>query len=480
MLTHNARSRTPGGQACALVGAVLAFSLPAVWISSSTPASAASQFTTTLTSVADTYASSYQPSTGHGSSDEVRANGRDDAGLLAFNTKGVVPSGYEVTGLTLRLYVRWNLSSSGQPVVYPADFFNEDSTTDNNRPKFQNAQVSGYARAVRGEWVDIPLTAAEYIRNDNVSTFEVRYSDGGSEFAFASRESGKAPRLQLTLTPVDGSAETTPDSSSKPPTTIASEGRSAPAPAQAAGFTSAKVNDTFDDLSSIDLTGSGASGKTWYTDRPFGFGKLPSGDLSVSDSVLTINQSHETMNYGISTISHNKKRGQGFQYGYFEARLAYDPSRASSTYGWPSFWAVSKDHALYQTDNRWGELDILEAYHDPYQPHQGFFYGTLHDWTTWGGDKGSYGNHYWNMSGINPNEFHTYAALWTPGRVVWYFDGEPIITQNYSSSSAPSPNPNGWGSGTFGILDEETNGMTLVLGSGVNYPLKVDWVRVWQ
>jgi hypothetical protein len=60
------------------------------------------------------------------------------------------------------------------------------------------------------------------------------------------------------------------------------------------------------------------------------------------------------------------------------------------------------------------------------------------------------------------------------------------MTQQYSSQAPPSPlasttngiNPTP--AGVFNILDTQNPGMELILGSGSGWPLKVDWVRVWQ
>jgi hypothetical protein len=60
------------------------------------------------------------------------------------------------------------------------------------------------------------------------------------------------------------------------------------------------------------------------------------------------------------------------------------------------------------------------------------------------------------------------------------------MTQQYSPQAPPNPlasttsgiNPTP--AGVFNILDTQNPGMELILGSGSGWPLKVDWVRVWQ
>ena len=178
---------------------------------------------------------------------------------------------------------------------------------------------------------------------------------------------------------------------------------------------------------------------------------------------------------------------QPFRYGYFEARMRFDPTLGKEGRGFPAWWAFSVYHSRVNNMDRWAELDFFEAYAE-YSDYSGAFVGTVHDWND------SSKVHYQSSNNWQPlpeetdfNKWHTYGCLWTPGEITWYFDDVPLMTQKYSATAPPEPIPNaGEGSptpappGTFSILDTDPEGMLLILGSDPNWPLYVDWVRVWQ
>ncbi len=245
------------------------------------------------------------------------------------------------------------------------------------------------------------------------------------------------------------------------------------------------MGEEFNSLASIDLGQTGADGYLWYTDAPFGWPALPADSLSANRSVLTINQTSGEESWGLFTASAKSGKGRGFRFGYFEARLAFDPSHSLTSTKWPSFWALKFDSITGRSSNpRWPELDFFEAYHAPKTAFEKALVGTLHDLTAGNPekDRSSQPNNYHLLPHVDFQQFHTYGCLWQPGSVTWYFDGTPVITQKYSTHGVPVPNPAGHPVGTFSNMDTDTvpNGMTLILGSGMNYPLQVDWVRVWQ
>lgn len=298
-------------------------------------------------------------------------------------------------------------------------------------------------------------------------TFRVTVTDGSLDLKFHAKRNG-ALVSAIVLTQVLSASAAAPQ---------------APAPARAASFTNLAFHDDFTSLATIDRTATGKPGHLWFTDRPFGWGTTAPESLSASNSVLTINQTTKSPNYGIGTVSPTSKEGRGFTFGYFEARLSFDPSNSTRSEGWPSFWGLSKDHIAGRPSRpRSAELDFFEAYNDPGQPFENIFAGTLHDWSLDGAevDRGSYGNNVHRLDKVDFTQWHTYGCLWQPGKVTWYFDGKPIHTQTYSADAPPVPNTGNHAAGTFSNLDSDPEGQALILGSGVNYPLKVDWVRVWQ
>lgn len=257
----------------------------------------------------------------------------------------------------------------------------------------------------------------------------------------------------------------------------------APEVATVAGLERLMFHDGFDSADTIDFSGHGEAGHLWYTDRPFGFGTLGRDEVRVSDSVLTIDQTKETFNYGIASVSATNGTGSAYRFGYFEARMAFDPTDSTNSVGWPSFWMLPRDRVTGYQEERWAELDVYEAWHEPRQPYDGNFVGTLHDWVRTSPDKvedrSTVGNHLHPLEGVDFSQWHTYGVLWAPGHVTWYFDGRAILTQAYSSN-VPDPNPQSLPKGTFTSLDDDRRGMSIILGSGVRYPMRIDWVRVWQ
>ncbi|ROR55237.1 glycosyl hydrolase family 16 [Luteococcus japonicus] len=238
--------------------------------------------------------------------------------------------------------------------------------------------------------------------------------------------------------------------------------------AQAAGFDTLSFSTDFDDLTQVDLTGRGTKGKSWFVDRPFS-PKLAADDLSVHDSVLTLDQSdNEGPNLAISSVSSLTGEGQTFRYGWFEARIRFNPANAPRSTGWPSFWMMSADHFKGTRNDLWGEIDIVELHHEPREAFKSGFSGSI--WTHTGAQVNTRINrHHSKHVDTDWSAWHTYSCVWTPGEVVWFMDGREVLRHSYAANSQASR-----------ALDGDTGGQALVLGTGRDNPMEVDWVRVWQ
>ena len=252
-----------------------------------------------------------------------------------------------------------------------------------------------------------------------------------------------------------------------------------------AGYLNRIFEDDFDSPTTIDYTNSGSADYKWYVERPWYTPSLAPSEAQVANSILTINQVDSRYNWGISTYHYSSRNGRGFKYGYYEARMRFDPSLGSGMshdIQWPAFWSESINRAINEPA-RWAELDFFEAYHPMNAPYAGKFYGTLHDWTKSSPndiDRGTIGNSIVDMPpGVNFSDWHDYGCLWEPGRIRWYFDDQLMLTQLYFSDAAPVPNYANHPVGTYAVLDGEPLGMTVILGSGDGWPLEVDWVRIW-
>ncbi len=255
-------------------------------------------------------------------------------------------------------------------------------------------------------------------------------------------------------------------------------GSAAPAAAQAVGFQDLVFCDDFDNPSTIDVNGTGKSGYNWYTNLPFGAGRTQPAAYTVSNSMLIVTANPTTWNWGLTTMDPLSGSGMAWTFGYFEARISFDPSLAAMSSGWPAFWTESAFHARYNNSDLFSELDVFEAYGRCDM-------GTLHQW------QNALQVDYWNSNhcqqvDTNWNNWHVVAARWIQGQVTWYLDGVPLMTQEYSPTAPPEPSPVTSGgtlpapAGTFSPLDSEKLGMQLVVGSEPGWPLQIDWVRVWH
>lgn len=113
-----------------------------------------------------------------------------------------------------------------------------------------------------------------------------------------------------------------------------------------------------------------------------------------------------------------------------------------------------------------------------------YSFNTLsYDWANSSATHYQNSNNWIGGAGIDGN-WHTYGCLLTPGKVTWYLDGVAKMTQLYSATAPPNPLANGTitptPAGVFNILDTETGGMAMILGSGANWPMDVDYVHVGQ
>jgi hypothetical protein len=259
-----------------------------------------------------------------------------------------------------------------------------------------------------------------------------------------------------------------------------------PTPAASAGFITLSFCDDFDSLSTIDTASTGRPGFNWYTNlsKWSAHSTQPSA-YSIAGSVLSLTSTGWTSNYGLSTRDPLTGNGHAWIYGYFEARISFDPTLGTNSQGWPSVWLFSAAHAQSGDPTIWPELDIFEANTGGHAPYSGDYYGTLHQWQ----DNSII--HYQNSNNRQPTHidwtrWHTVAVLWTQGQVTWYLDGTAMMTQRYSATAPPSPlamtrsGVTPTPPGVFDILDTQAPGMELILGSSPGWPIQVDWVRVWQ
>ena len=256
-----------------------------------------------------------------------------------------------------------------------------------------------------------------------------------------------------------------------------------PIPAQAAkaGYTSLVFYDDFDDLSTFDIEGTGQPGYLWYLDRPFGWSPVSADGYFLRDSVLTIRTPDHCAGWGPCTYSVRGQTGHVFRYGYFEARLRFSHAPTEKTTYFPAWWSFSVEHASGRNDDHWSELDFFEAMPNSEGRYDGAFVCTVHDWIrSKNGEVLNYQNpNNWHPNRVLDDEWHVYACLWKPGLIEWYMDGVLIAFQRYGADRHPDPSPEkNTFVGCYSFMDQED--MLLILGTSHDWPLEVDWVRVWQ
>lgn len=176
---------------------------------------------------------------------------------------------------------------------------------------------------------------------------------------------------------------------------------------------------------------------------------------------------------------------KSFQYGYFEARMAWTGVPGSG----PAFWLFSTRHATnpawpnvnpYCRNNGlpvaqcWSaELDVFEGYGN----HLNVFTGTVHrnSCGCYGVDDDQNGNNWQPQTGVNMSDWHTYGLKWTPTTLSWYLDDRLIMTDPvYDSTNQP-----------MHLLFYNWNtdweeGNHTGPSSPPTIQTEVDWVRVWQ
>ncbi|MBX4191046.1 glycoside hydrolase family 16 protein [Candidatus Saccharibacteria bacterium] len=156
-----------------------------------------------------------------------------------------------------------------------------------------------------------------------------------------------------------------------------------------------------------------------------------------------------------------------YKYGRAEARIKIPCGSGT----WPAWWGTGSE-----TGYPWpagGEIDYLEAYgNDPTDAGQ-----TLHGATTTGG--------HWQLNTDTRtstwcNDYHTYGAKWSLGKIEWLVDGNIVGTRTPASMQADGVWP----------FDSHSESLILDLQLGswggaidetkMPFNMITDWVRVYQ
>jgi beta-glucanase (GH16 family) len=175
----------------------------------------------------------------------------------------------------------------------------------------------------------------------------------------------------------------------------------------------------------------------------------------------------------MSTVSPNGAYYHAWQYGYFEASMAF----TASTGSWPGIWMVPLSSINDDGYQDGGEIDVIEWQ----SSSPTTFSGSLHAWNN-GAETDSEGITP-TPEGINYNEFNTYGLLWTPTQICWYVNN----LQMGCESTTTSP----WtdvfnGFGPYALIFDQAAGcnwinntVTPCTGQVSPLNLQVQWVHVY-
>lgn len=277
-----------------------------------------------------------------------------------------------------------------------------------------------------------------------------------------------------------------------------------PAAAEAAGMTKLVFADDFDSYDTIDMSGEGKPGYLWYADRPYSNPTLTKEDLVIHDSVVTIQPERAGAAVGLPTYSRKGQTGFVYNKGYAEARMRFKVTDIGEVkHGQiPAFWALGVDDVAGRHWNHIGELDILEAVRAHQIGNAVIYTGTLHDHNRLESPETRLCTNTINATGyqdqfdVLDDDWHTYAALWDENYVAWYLDNKLMHSARYADGEMPeyfyrddpTPLPKAedvWPDygrpawpGAHTIMN--TDKMVLFVSGHRDWPVDVDWVRVWQ
>ena len=287
------------------------------------------------------------------------------------------------------------------------------------------------------------------------------YISGTALGAYSIRVSAQGLESQLQTETIVAATSTAP------PATDCAGPQSPPnaPPSQAAnnGFNNLVFDDEFNSVSTIYPNPSGPY--NWYVANFYSASaSLPATGYQVNNGCLTILTDASGYSDGLATADPTYPT-RVFQHGYFEASIRFNP-KGSQGSAWPAFWSYAIE-AVEGNASPYAELDFMEAY--PQGTAGVTLLTTIHEWTKSNGSSSSVQqpNDVPTLpKGTDFSQFHTYGCLWTTNSITWYFDNQPVMTVATGPGTA------------FTAIEQDH--MFLILGTGKNWPMTVDYVHVWQ
>lgn len=281
-----------------------------------------------------------------------------------------------------------------------------------------------------------------------------------------------------------------------------------PAAAAAAGMERLTFADDFDTPSTVDARNERTDGFLWYVDRAYKQPPLLPDELEwhAEDSYLRILTKGSM---GITSYSSTARTGFMMKEGYIEGRIRLGAPQNEKV-SHPLFYMLGDRDFLGKpwADN--GLIGVLAAPRT--RNKQGemkpYYVGNVHHYQrSWERDKDGkpiirLASNLVNAGGYNDwftfldDEWHTYGLLWEKGHIAWYMDGREMHAVRFGKNELPrhyyrnQPHPvqpleskdlsfaNRTWLGAYTVFDNES--MVISLYSRAEWPMDVDWIRVWQ
>lgn len=304
------------------------------------------------------------------------------------------------------------------------------------------------------------------------------------------------------------------------------------------GFCNLVFGDAFGSTSTIDMENTIEPGYKWYTDGWFCRQPTSPDKINISQSVVTLgggepNPNYQKLSSAVAIPEPPYYVGTVFGGGaYFEASMAFDPAQGvnAGRGRHPGCWMMSIEHIYdnyhcqpnHLEDEQWpgmpegylhfAEIGILEAYRQPFESYEGktYYLSADHDWSGFHPPGCATGmqysifnseNMFFAVGEVDWSAFHTYGCLWvpqqgdTPGYTQRFFDNRPGPI-NYHKGPVGEPPLPGQGmpcdpstgrytadtpdeaAATYAIRDQHR--FPIQVRGTAEWPLQVDWLRVWQ
>jgi hypothetical protein len=120
-------------------------------------------------------------------------------------------------------------------------------------------------------------------------------------------------------------------------------------------------------------------------------------------------------------------------------------------------------------NKHYDEIDFMEAYPDLRRDPPIAIITTVHEWTRRSHGSATTVQNRGNapdLSDFDYQVYHVYGCLWTPTSITWYIDDRRVAEAAIGAGTRfPSA-----------AIDQNI----LILGTGFNWPIEVDYVRAWQ